>query len=151
MNRLVDVYPYRSNRSQFEFLILKRASDVIYAGQWRMIGGKVNSNETYHEAARRELKEEIGGTSNLFWTIPSINQFYDHENDQLHQIPAFAARIATGQGIILNHEHQDYRWISTDVIRDFIAWPEQRRLMQLTHSIVTNNEILEEWIINGSK
>jgi dihydroneopterin triphosphate diphosphatase len=32
----------------------------IYEGQWRMIGGKVDPDETYWEGALRELKEETG-------------------------------------------------------------------------------------------
>lgn len=151
MKRLVDVYPYRNDGSQFQFLILKRSADAIYANQWRMVGGKVEKDETSYEAARRELIEETGCSPNLFWTIPSINQFYDHENDHVHHIPAFASQITEEQTIKLNHEHQDYRWISPKQTRDWINWPEQRRLMELTHSIVTNNEILDEWIINNSE
>ena len=32
---LVDVYPYRCAGEQPEFLLLRRAPDVCYGGQWR--------------------------------------------------------------------------------------------------------------------
>lgn len=148
MNRLVDVYVYRLEQNEVKILILKRAIDVVYGGQWRMIGGKVNEDEKAYEAAHRELKEETGLTAAKFWTIPSVNQFYDHKSDHLYQIPAFAVEVEDGaQTVKLNHEHVDFKWISGDEIAQYISWPEQRRLMQLLISIVTDNEILKEWII----
>lgn len=147
MKRLVDVYPYRREQNEVELLILKRAPDVEYAHQWRMIGGKVRPDETYYDAGLRELKEETALSTNLFWSIPSINQFYDHHSDQIFQIPAFGAQIVKGDTIALNHEHISWKWIFQDEIDTYIHWPEQERLMKLLTDIVTTNQIMDEWII----
>lgn len=147
MKRLVDVYPYRRKPNEVKFLICKRAADVQYAHQCRMIGGKVNSNETHYEAALRELKEETGLSPDLFWTIPSVNQFYDHNSDRILQIPAFGAQINKELSIMLNHEHVSYKWISEDQLDNYIQWPEQKRLMKLLAHIVISKQILSEWII----
>jgi dATP pyrophosphohydrolase len=151
MSRLVDVYPYHREQNRVKFLIFKRADEVIYPNQWRMIGGKVREFEKRHEAALRELKEETGLTPSKFWTIPSLNQFYDHKTDNIHHIPAFAAVIDPNKSITLNHEHSRYKWISDEEIGSYIKWPEQRRLMGLLADIVINNEIIEEWIIKISQ
>jgi len=119
----------------------------MYSGQWRMVGGKVEENEAATEAARRELNEETGQSPALFWTVPSINQFYDPQSDTIQQIPVFAAEISGKCSISLNHEHVDFAWISEKEIEEYISWPEQQRLMRLVADIVTKNEILEEWII----
>lgn len=148
MSRLVDVYPYRrGGENNFSLLILKRSAYVRYANQWRMIGGKAEENEKLFNAALRELQEETGLAPLLFWSIPSINQFYDHETDTIHQIPAFGAEIAADTDITLNHEHSAHKWISAEEIDDYISWPEQRRLMKLLVTIVTGNNLLDEWII----
>jgi len=148
MSRLVDLYAYRKDKKEVKILILKRSPDVIYAGQWRMIGGKVGSGEKAYEAASRELSEETGWKPQTFWAIPSVNQFYDIKSDTIRQIPAFAAEIATQAAPIkLNHEHVEARWIRKEQISDYIWWPEQRRLMKLLISIVTQNKLLDEWII----
>lgn len=147
MSRLVDVYPYHEEQKQVKFLIFKRTSEVIYPNQWRMIGGKAKESEKFSEAALRELHEESDLTPLKFWTIPSLNQFYDPKTDTLCQIPAFAAEVNPEDSITLNHEHSEYQWILEDEIDDHIKWPEQRRLMRLLAYIVTNNEILKEWII----
>lgn len=151
MPRLVDVYPYLEEQSRVKFLILKRTAKVTYPNQWRMVGGKVRESEKYYEAAIRELKEETGLTPVACWTIPSLNQFYDPKEDSLFQIPAFGARVNKYDTISLNHEHSEYQWVTKDEIDKFISWPEQRRLMKLLADIVTNNEILEEWIIKVPK
>lgn len=149
MERLIDVYLYYKQKGEVLFLIFKRSSDVIYPNQWRMIGGKVSGRESYHGAALRELKEETGMTPRLFWSIPSLNNFYDHKNDTIHHIPAFGAEVGNESDISLNHEHVNWKWISKDEIDSYIQWPEQKRLMHLLADIVTSNKILDEWIIES--
>ena len=144
--RLVDVYLYKKEHDKVNHLIFKRASDVIYARQWRMIGGKVKENEKAYEAARRELKEETALTPTNFWSIPSLNSFYDYQTDTLHHIPAFAAEVPF-KTPKLNHEHTEFKWIDSEEICQYIVWPKQQRLMQLLTSIIMNNQLIDEWII----
>lgn len=149
MKKLIDVYPYRIVKNEIEFLIFRRSSNKIYAGQWRMIGGKVKPDESSWQAGLRELKEETGINPDLFWAVPSVNQFYEHKTDTVHSIPAFAARMASGTDIVLNEEHTEFKWISAVNVDHFIKWPEQRRLIRLIEKLLIKkeNEILPEWII----
>lgn len=147
MMSLVDVYPYRMFEEQIEFLICKRSQYTVYPGQWRMIGGKVQRNETRWQAAIRELEEETGVRPVRFWTLPSLNHFYDHEADTVRLIPAFAARLPEDSRIALDEEHDEYKWIAVDEIDSYIEWPEQKRLMKLTHRILTKSRIIDEWEI----
>lgn len=152
MKKLIDVYPYRLQNGQPYFLIFKRSSEKIYAGQWRMVGGKVKKGEQSWEAALRELKEETGLKPVKFWTIPSINQFYEAKTDAILSIPAFAAELDNDSDIQLDEEHSEFKWVSIDGIQPYISWPEQRRLMKLTYDILTDQflDILPEWIIEIS-
>ncbi len=147
MKCLVDVYPYQKEQDEVEFLVFKRDTDVQYAHQWRMIGGKVDPEETHYEAALRELNEETGLLPDLLWTIPSVNHFYDHKSDHISLIPAFGAKINKEQNITLNHEHVCWKWISQDELDTYIQWPEQKRLMKLLADIVITKQILNEWIV----
>jgi dATP pyrophosphohydrolase len=146
--RLVDVYPYRSKADEIEYLIVKRSSHKIYAGQWRMIGGKIEEDELAWEAGLRELKEETKRVPKLFWVIPSVNHFYNHRSNEIELIPAFAAELDYDSQIELNEEHSQFKWIEHNDIESFLPWPEQKRLIKLTHYILSNQQILEDWKIS---
>lgn len=148
MKKLIDLYPYILDpEHHLRFLVLLRKSAKIYAGQWRMVGGKVKPGETYWQAALRELKEETSLQPIEFWTVPSVNSFYEYTSDMVHHIPAFAARLGHDIEIKLDEEHSAYKWITIDEVREHIFWPEQRRLMHLIHDIVSSRAVLEQWKI----
>ena len=147
MKKLIDVYIYRLKEGEPEFLLFLRSAKKIYANQWRMVGGKVQEGEKYWEAALRELDEETGVTPGNFWTIPSVNTFYEAKTDQIHQIPAFAAEFSENQEPELDEEHTEYRWISIEELDSYLAWPEQKRLIRLTNDILKADQILPEWRI----
>lgn len=143
--RLIDLYPYKFDGRNISYLLFKRAAGRVYNGQWRMIGGKVEQGESHWEAALRELEEETTLKPLLMWTIPSLNSFYEHQTDSILTIPAFAAEIDGTKTVTLDSEHSDYAWFSLDDAIDKIFWPEQRRLLKLTDSLLTSNQILEDW------
>jgi len=64
--RVVDVYPYRDESVNPEFLLLHRAPDTVHAGQWRMVGGKIEDGEAAWETALREVEEETGHAPTQF-------------------------------------------------------------------------------------
>lgn len=146
--KLIDLYPYRVVDGKPEFLLFKRAKGKIYQDQWRMIGGKVEAGETYWQAALRELKEETGLSPVLFWTLPSLNSFYEHRSDLILQIPAFAAEISQHESPELDEEHTSFDWFSPERAEGKVPWPEQKRLLKLTNSLITQNKILDDWIVN---
>lgn len=145
---LVDLYVYQRRGEEVEFLLLKRAKRKIYSGQWRMIGGKVHEGETRWEAALRELREETQLIPRLFWSVPTINHFYEARTDAIHLIPAFAAEVDPGASIRLDDEHLEYRWVPLSEVKELVQWPEQKRIMELIRQIVSEGEILEEWKIS---
>lgn len=147
MKKLIDLYPYRLIDGQPQFLLLKRAKGKIYEGQWRMIGGKVTPGETYWQAALRELKEETRLTPVKLWTIPSVNQFYEAASDTIYSIPAFAAQVDEEQQPVLDDEHTGITWAGAENIHEYIHWPEQQRLVQLTNNIILSDKILDDWLI----
>lgn len=152
MKKLIDAYPYRVRNGKPEFLILKRSEKKIYANQWRMVGGKVKDGEKYFEAALREIKEETGLKPVKFWTVPSVNRFYEAATDCIYTIPGFAAEVDYDAHPDLDDEHSGYKWVHINAVASYIKWPEQRRLMNLIHEILTvqSFEILPEWLIDLS-
>jgi dATP pyrophosphohydrolase len=147
--RLIDLYPYRIRQNKPEFLLLRRSENVLYPGQWRMIGGKVKPGETASAAALRELMEETGLSPKSFWCVPSVNVFFEHQLDKMHYIPVFAAELSEGSQPVLNHEHSEYGWFPVDDASEQLKWPEQRRLIYLVSGIVQSGRLCKEWIITA--
>lgn len=132
--RVVDVYPYRKTDTHTEFLLFRRASDVPHAGQWRMVGGKIETDEAAWETGLRELKEEAGCTPTSFWALPSLNTFYEWRKDRVNLIPAFAASLPDDP--VLDAEHDAFAWLSPSEAVDRLQWPEQQRLLQLADRVL---------------
>jgi dATP pyrophosphohydrolase len=128
--RVVDVYPYRTvGAGRVQFLLLRRAPGVAYAGEWRMVGGKIQAGEAAWQAALREVREETGHTPQRLWVVPSINAFYEWQHDRVNLIPAFAAALDADPH--LNHEHDDFAWLAPEAAASRLVWPEQQRLLLL--------------------
>lgn len=143
--QVVDVYPYRQTDAGPEFLLVRRAPDVPYAGTWRMIGGKIEDGEAAWEAAQRELAEETGLAPLRLWTLPSVNHFYEWEQDQLHLIPAFAAEVE-GEPT-LDDEHDASAWVDVGMALSNMTWPEQKRLLRLTNRLLTTDDAIPSDLI----
>lgn len=149
-NKLIDVYPYSFlENGEILFMLFKRSESVVYSGQWRMIGGKVEENETYWQAALREFGEETGVLPNKFWNVPTLNSFYLPKNDEVvHAVP-FAAEIDAKSSFSLNHEHSEFAFLTLDEALSKLNWPEQKRILRLIQQIVLSKGILDEWIISN--
>ncbi|MFP4228790.1 MAG: NUDIX hydrolase [Salinivenus sp.] len=127
--RVIDVYPYRQDSVNPEFLLLRRAPGTPYEGQWRMVGGKIASGEAAWQAARRECREETGHNPESFWAVPSVNAFYEWQEDRINLVPAFAAALPGDP--VLDDEHDAYAWWPAQEAVERLDWPEQRRLLRL--------------------
>ena len=136
--RVVDVYPYRMRGVARVFLVLRRAAGHAYAGQWRMVGGKIEPGEAAWQAARRELAEETGFAPGsglaAFWALPSVNTFYEWQRDTVALVPAFAAHVSGDPQ--LDGEHDAFAWLPAEAAAARLAWPEQRRLLTLADALL---------------
>ena len=144
--RVVDVYPYRADGTRHDWLVLRRAEGRAYAGQWRMVGGKIDSGETAWQAALRELAEEtgfaVGHGLARFWALPSVNTFYEWQRDTVTLAPAFAAEVAGAPQ--LDAEHDAFEWLPADEAAARLVWPEQRRLLTLASDLLQSGPIPPE-------
>lgn len=147
MKKLIDLYIYRVRKDLIEYLVLKRADEKIYSGQWRMVGGKVLPGEKRWQTARREMNEETGLQPILFWTVPTLNHFYEASTDQIHLIPAFAAEVDADSVPSLDDEHTRFEWLSCNDTMDRLFWPEQKRLIFTIDQILSTDQWLDSWNI----
>jgi dATP pyrophosphohydrolase len=140
--RVVDVYPYRLGEGRPPaFLLLHRRAGTVYAGQWRMVGGKILPGEAAWQAALREVREETGRAPERLWCLPSLNAFYEWRYDRVNLIPAFAAELSGDP--VLDDEHDAFAWLPAGVAARRLRWPEQRRLLRLAARLLRDGPLPE--------
>ena len=98
----------RNDSGKNEFLLLKYPQ-----GHWDFVKGKVELNETPHETAIRETKEETGISDIEF--IDGFEQSVEYDfrfkKEDIHKKVIFFLAKTNEKKIKLSHEHNDYLWL----------------------------------------
>lgn len=129
----VAVYVYhRVGGGEVEFLQIRRAEKApSYAQTWQVVYGGIEEGETAVEAALREVKEEIGCVPAAMWQVEYVETFYFKPKDQVVMMPVFAVELERAAQIVLNQEHDAFRWIREAQIANDVLWKTQREAMGL--------------------
>jgi isopentenyldiphosphate isomerase len=92
-----------------KLLLQKRSQHVLHPGLLdQSVGGHVDEGETYHEAAVREMKEELGLSG-----VPLVEVVTSYRT-RLHHNGIYTAVVADGCEINFDsHEVETVRWVTT--------------------------------------
>ena len=98
----------RNDSGKNEFLLLNYPQ-----GHWDFVKGKVEQNETPHETAIRETKEETGITNIEFIDgfEESVEYDFRFKKEDIHKKVIFFLAKTDEKNIKLSHEHNDYLWL----------------------------------------
>ena len=99
---------FRNISNENEFLLLNYPQ-----GHWDFIKGKIEQNETSHETAIRETKEETGITNIEFVDgfEESVEYDFRFKKEDIHKKVIFFLAKTNEKNIKLSHEHNDYLWL----------------------------------------
>ena len=99
---------FRNNSNKNEFLLLNYPQ-----GHWDFVKGKVEQNETSHETALRETREETGITHIEFIDgfEESVEYDFRFKKENIHKKVIFFLAKTNEKNIKLSHEHSDYIWL----------------------------------------
>ena len=99
---------FRNDSNKNEFLLLNYPQ-----GHWDFVKGKVEKNETLHEAALRETREETGISNIEFFDgfEESVEYDFRFKKEDIHKKVIFFLAKTNEKNIKLSHEHNDYIWL----------------------------------------
>ena len=99
---------FRKENSKILFLLLHYPS-----GHWDFVKGKMEVNETTHQTAIRETKEETGITDLTF--IENFEEWieynFQYQGELIHKKVVFFLAETRTKEIKISHEHQNYIWV----------------------------------------
>ena len=124
-----------------EILLIRRASDRMYAGLWQCVTGKLEPGERILDGALREVAEETGlGRTDLedLMDTDIVNWFHADDLDSLLCEAVFAARVRPDAGIRLSSEHDDHRWLAPDGAKGLVVWPAYERAIDFVGWVLAN-------------
>lgn len=143
--RVIDCHVFFKKENVPYYLLMQRSEGVIYAGSWRMVGGKIEKGEKAYETALRELKEETGLTASRLWAVPYINSFYEASKDRVNIIPVFAAEVRS-QEVTLSKEHHAFRWAAYDEAKELLPWPAQIEGLRMVDTFIVREKTVSAFV-----
>ncbi|MGV3025087.1 NUDIX hydrolase [Clostridium thermobutyricum] len=105
-------------------LVAKRAlTDKIGAGNWEVIGGKLEFGEDTETCLKREVREEVNLEIDIEGIIYAKNVVIDEETQMF--LVVYLCRYKDGE-VKLSDEHTDFKWVNKEELKTIIS-PEIRK------------------------
>ncbi len=141
----VAVYVFRITPGGPQFLqLLRAAGSGDYAGTWQTVYGGIKSGETAVAAALRELKEETRLTPKKFYQVEYLESFYHRARDRVTILPVFAAQVTPNAKVILDAEHDDFRWVNLSNVATHFVWRTQRAAIAIIQEDILGSSAAKE-------
>jgi len=118
-----------------EFLLLNYPSK-----HWDFVKGKMEKDETPHETALRETKEETGISDVEFIDgfKEEIEYYFYADNQEIHKKVIFFLGKTKTMDIILSHEHLDFIWLDFDDALEKITYKNAKNLLKKSRKFLDN-------------
>ncbi|MFC1613599.1 NUDIX pyrophosphatase [Patescibacteria group bacterium] len=120
-NNQVEVILFKKENDMTLFLVLKRNSQK--GGFWQPITGNVKPNESFEQAALREIEEETSIKKYLEFIDTGYSfDFFDDNRNQHEKI--FGVHVSKTAKVVISQEHTEFQWASKeDALNLYLKYP----------------------------
>lgn len=116
-----------------EILCALRGPEMTLPNYWEFPGGKIEDGETKEEALKREIKEELGCTINVYEQIEDTTYEYAKV---IVRLETFMAKVISGTPVIT--EHAEIKWITREELPVLNWAPADIPAIEKLTNIITN-------------
>lgn len=111
-----------------KYLIIQRSNSSKYApSQWEFVNGFISEDETVEECLLRELWEETGLKGVI---TKKLSTYETSDEDGAWIIIPFKVET-TNTTVVLSNDHQSYKWVTMNELKDVQDISEDVNLMGL--------------------
>ena len=135
---VVDVVVLRRTGKAWKVLMLRRAKGTRSPGSWELVHGHIERGERPVAAARRELREETGLTTDKLYSI-TVNPFYLLASDTVQVALVFAA-IVDVERVVLGPEHDRHAWLSVSAAQKRLTWPRDAESLRQARQLLRGGD-----------
>lgn len=108
-------------------LVAQRAEDEPFLpNYWENVGGSIDWGEDPVDGLKREVKEEAGLTVEPAKIYSTHHYMHKDQGRQIIEI-AFVCKVIGKANVTLSHEHQAYKWITQDELKDINPMTDKMR------------------------
>ena len=107
------------------YFIAQRNRNKYFAYYWEFPGGKVDNQETFKNALKREIKEELAINIRVFNHIASEK----HKDEKINVNVHYFLCESLNENIILS-EHEDMKWLKKNDLKQFKMAPGDSKIIK---------------------
>ena len=107
------------------YFIAQRNRNKHFAYYWEFPGGKVDKQETFENALKREIKEELSINIKVFNHIASEK----HKDEKIDVNVHYYLCESLNKNIILS-EHEDMKWLQKNDLKQFKMAPGDSKIIK---------------------
>lgn len=147
--RHVVVFVVRINSDGKPQWLLMRRCGKYLNGNWQMVTGRIEANESTVSAAKRELAEETGLVADRFYNADFVEMFWEKSKDMIQFGPVFLAMVSNTAEVRLSpSEHDQFRWVGTEMALDMLDFRGQKQALNHIVAIFIDNTPPEFFLVN---
>ena len=125
---------FRKEDSKTLFLLLHYPS-----GHWDFVKGKMEKDESTHETAIRETREETGITDITF--IENFEEWikydFQYQGELVHKKVVFFLAETKTEEIEISHEHLGYTWMDYNTAMEKTTFENAKRVLTRAQILLT--------------
>ena len=126
---------FRKEGSKNLFLLLNYPS-----GHWDFVKGKMEKDETIHETAIRETKEEteIVDVEFLDNFEEWIEYNFQYKGELVHKKVVFFLAKTNTKNVEISHEHLDYTWVDYNTAMEKTTFDNAKTVLTKAQKLLSN-------------
>jgi 8-oxo-dGTP diphosphatase len=124
---------FRRVKGEFEVAL------ILHKGDWCLPKGLVKENETFEQAALREVREETGLDAELVDKIGEISYSFVREKRYFKTVHFYLLRHVEGSPN--KHDSEVYRvkWFSTSDALQILTYVKERKILEKATAMLRKN------------